>query len=411
MQIPLTLTALQRVALGVGTANNIIVRLNLPESQLPLAFCIHLDNESKANTGAHRPWVVSDGNRAPAVPVCFGRPNRALYQLSRALFRHLQAGYESLADVHRVLIASLKDIAHHCMVCGTPLGAVLRRSTLCKSADCVKVFARSRLAIRLSDIQDDTLAVDAILTLVYAAAASNKPELLPGCPIADLQTVKQILNLMPAVSQLKNVSDLSVVFKSRHAQTEELLSWALNSHRGFFTSASGHLRIPGMAGAHQFIMASVAPELEAAFAAQVVLNGGTTRVVFHATSLDRVFSILTQGLQIHSNSSLQRTGAYYGRGIYVAEEPSTASGYFAAHNAAAMWSAGTLKNVRVLLGCELAGSGTVPANTKIHVVTNPSQLIVRHVFLMPPTAVVPTLATHVTPAMGSVFSFLRSSAP
>ncbi|KAF2647450.1 hypothetical protein K491DRAFT_569114, partial [Lophiostoma macrostomum CBS 122681] len=51
------------------------------------------------------------------------------------------------------------------------------------------------------------------------------------------------------------------------------------------------------AGTHQFVLANAAPELEHAFAKQLPRYNPTTRVLFHGTSLDRLPSILAQGLK------------------------------------------------------------------------------------------------------------------
>lgn len=97
----------------------------------------------------------------------------------------------------------------------------------------------------------------------------------------------------------------------------------------------------------------------------------------------------------------------------MAEEPTTAWGY--AQKAAVTtgvattgWKGSMYHDLRVLLGCELVGAA-VPVVAGIHVITDPSRLMVRYIFLMPPTARMP-IARHVVPAMSSVFASLRSGA-
>lgn len=61
----------------------------------------------------------------------------------------------------------------------------------------------------------------------------------------------------------------------------------------------------------------------------------------------------------------------------------------------------------MLLGCELAGEK--PGKDGIHVITDPTRLMVRYVFLLEPKASMPR-AKDVRPAMQSVFASLRSGA-
>lgn len=200
---------------------------------------------------------------------------------------------------------------------------------------------------------------------------------------------------------------------STSTELAKLLVWACNSYRGFLTAATGQLRIPSLPGAHQFLLASAPPELELAFAANMVTTAGTSTVLFHGTSLDRLHAILCQGLRVCSGTALQRNGASWGNGVYMAEDPMTAWGY--AKTAASGtggantgWKGSAFHDLRVLLGCELSGA-TAPAVAGIHVITDPSRLMVRYLFLMAPTARMP-IAGHVVPAMQSVFASLRSGA-
>jgi hypothetical protein len=63
----------------------------------------------------------------------------------------------------------------------------------------------------------------------------------------------------------------------------------------------------------------------------------------------------------------------------------------------------------VLLGVELAGTWPSVSSNGICVVTDPSCLMVRYVFLLPQNAKMP-LVQHVTPAMSSIFASLKSGA-
>jgi hypothetical protein len=268
---------------------------------------------------------------------------------------------------------------------------------------CSEILTRASLDVLLADIRQDPAVVDLLLTMLHAVATSNKFEFLPGCPISNATDMLQLLNEIPPIAQLQDAEDLPTTVRCLGAPVEALLTWVCTSYRGFLASASGQLRIPSMPGVHQFVLANAAPTLECAFAARI--GQQPTRVLFHGTSFDRLYAIMYQGLLVCSGSPLQAHGASFGRGIYMGEEPATALGYSTATTG---WRSSAFRNVRVLLGCELAGSSNTPTNG-MHVVPDASLVMVRYVFLLPPTSAAP-LAAHVAPAMLSAFASLRSGA-
>jgi hypothetical protein len=404
MQFPLKLTPLQQIAMGVGNARSLILRLFITDYPKPPGFCIHLDNEKKtgASTKGHTPWDPSKNKLIPDQHPCFGRPNRTAYQLTRILTRHLHSGLKSLEEIHKLITTALKDLTTTCLICGTPKATQLRRSAACQPA-CSAVFLRSSLEVRLAEIRHDPPVMDLLLTMVHYAAASRKLELLPGCPFPDTLAVATALNKIPSISKLTNVDDLTSAVKKLGIPTEKLLSWTCLNYRGFLVSASGKTKIPGWpANTHQFLMASAAPNLEAVFRAQI--GSLPTRVLWHGTSMERLFAIISQGLKVCSNTPLQVHGAASGPGIYTADNPGTSWGYSTV--AGANWSGSSFLNYRVLLGLEAAGPAV---GTGIHVVKDPSTLMVRYVFLVPTGATIPA-ATIVAPAMQSVYNSLRAGA-
>ncbi|MCJ1411062.1 hypothetical protein MMC19_005150 [Ptychographa xylographoides] len=419
LQVPLThLTPLQRISMGVGTAQSLLVRLIVGDQGMAPGFCMHFDNETQPvdMLDDHSHWLVYEDSSAPDKHICRGQANRTTYQLARTLWRNLKAGFKSVEDTYTLIVATLKDLAQNCMICGSPHGARLQRSTICQSPDCVKTAIGTTIDIRLADIRHDPAAMDLLLLAVDAVVLTGKLDLLPGCPIPGKSKIEKQLCSMPTVSKLQHTPDLDAAFSKADFVGETLLTWICNSYRGFVASASGPLKIPSLPGAHQFLLANAGPDLESAFAAQVAMTAAPPRALFHGTSLDRLYAILAQGLRVCSGTALQRHGAAHGAGIYMAAEPATAWSYATSVSAASAgasasstgWKNSAMKkNARVLLGCEFAGSASTSSSSGIHVVTNPSQLMVRYIFLMPPGTATP-LAAHITPAMLSVFASLRS---
>lgn len=89
----------------------------------------------------------------------------------------------------------------------------------------------------------------------------------------------------------------------RNDHTELLLSWLCGSQRGFVVSATDRYRIPIFAGVQQFLVVDAPPEVEAAFAKHNDLM--PRNILFHGTSLDRLYSVLCQGLRVLSGTALQ----------------------------------------------------------------------------------------------------------
>jgi hypothetical protein len=424
MVFPLAgLKPLQRIAWGVGSARILLVRLYLNSESNLSEFCIHLHPEmevphnpkegghlaSRRDDG-HYSWRTGSTSEPPDTTFCSGRANQAAYQLGRDLWKYLGSGFRRLEDTHKYLTAALDSLSSRCMVCGASLGAGRLRSTTCQKA-CSLKLRLSSLEMRLADLRNDPMVVDLLLTTVHAAATvsntSRSHDLLPGCPLASSAVVTAIDGL-PTLATLQTTYDLVTSVKSLGCASESLLSWLCTSYRGFLASATGVLKIPNMPGVHQFVVASASPEKEKAFAAHATPSSSST-VVFHGTSLDRLYVILRHGLHVMSNSHLQQNGAVYGPGIYVAAEPQTAM-YYARQTSrasAAGWASSGLKGTRVLLGCEYVTSTTpVPVAPGIYCVRNETELMVRYVFLFPPMAESP-IARHVEPAMKIAFNSLR----
>jgi len=408
LQFPLPhLTALQRMATGVGEAQSLLVRLFVGDGTTPVGFCIHLDKDTNDSEDvSHYPWMALPGGRPPQEQYCRGRANRMTFKLSRILFRHLlQDDFLSIERIHTLMTEALSDLANSCIVCaGAPYGAKLRRATYCGNPECAGIFEQADPLLRLSDAWQDPTVMGLLLAMVYASAKSGNIALLPGCPITDATTITGLLDKLPRKTGFV-AEKLALTFKLLDDSAANLLSWACCSYRGFLVSATGQLRVPNLpAGTHQFVLANATPELETAFAAhRVGPNQSAPRILFHGTSLDRLYPILCQGLRVCSGTPLARHGAARGNGIYMADEPST-SWHYAASNATLNWGKSIYKNIRVLLGCEFVG--TSQSNGGIHVISDPSTLMVRYLFLFPTNATAP-LAAHMTPAMISGIASLR----
>ena len=457
LQFPVDhLTKLQSRALGAPGAQGFLVRLIIPSEDLPAGFCVHTYELGKTPANddhQHTPWVVGDFSTEPSEPYCRGLTNRGEFQLSRILYRNLRKGFTSVAETYTELASEIDHLMDHCVVCGLDHGVPILRSSICESPNCAEIYLRASYRILLADVWHDAPVMNLLLTAVYASASASDADLLNNLPTSDRASALQMLSDLPGVSSIQKSLETFLGGTPAESVSEEntqsppapppslisgflalaseyiasgtgktslidasspyflstvlpTLAWACTNYGGYLATASGQLRVPMFPEDHQFLVANSSPALEKAFSVQFKTAQSTSSVLFHGTSLDRLYPILSQGLRVCSGTSLQRHGAAHGSGIYMAEEPSTSWGY--ARNApsvsALKWS--SIKDMHVLLGCELAGASTA-GYPGIHVISDASRLIVRYVFLMPPSAQMP-LARHVVPAMQSVFASLRS---
>ena len=425
------LTKMQRFAMGAGDNESFLIRLTFGLDGVPTNFCMHLSGDFTDSKNSNEAWQldchkyfkVSEGyNSCSQIPCC-GRPNRGVYQLSRCVSRYLCNGYESLEKTHDYVTAKLSELGQSCIVCGLQGSwfqrVCLRRAATCSSPSCQSIFSQAQTEIILAEIWQDPPIMDLLLTIVHAAASTGQLNLLPKCPNSDLSGILRLLDQLPGISEFSehlhhcvenlgadfSLENSLLAYSSREANALAIgLRWACSSYRGFITSATSSNKIPYFGNA-QFLVVNTAPELESSFARHMPSPNSTSEILFHGTSLDRLYAIICQGLQVQSGSALQRHGANYGSGIYMADEPSTAKGYTT--TSPREWRSSKLKNKRVLLGCELAGRKPQSFYEGCYLINDATRLAVRYIFLLDLDARVPAAKDVVIP-MRSVFQSMRS---
>ena len=423
LQFPaINLTKMQRFAIGASETEYFLVRLALDHEGKPTKFCIHLsaDLRTKRDQG-HTSWEVFRGNRPPYEQYCHGRPNRGVYQLSRILWHHLRHhNFVSLEQTYAYMTLKLSKFGQGCMVCGRGQ-CRLRRATICPSASCGETFSKAHIEIQLAELWRDPPVMDLLLSMIYAAASTKNLDLQTVCSASIAPTIVSMLNSLPEMAtmakDLKLGEDanghdrcLSQILaadgpeSSDFALLRSVVLRVCSSYRGFLISATGSLRIPSF-GKNQFLLANMAPDLELGFSRHMPTPQSPSHILFHGTSLDRLHAILYQGLREQSNTAYQRHGTMHGPGIYLADEPGVALGYATVSSGG--WKSSKLKRMQVLLGCELAGSKPQAPSKGIYVITDPTRLAVRYIFLLPSAARMPA-AKDVRPPMASVFHGLRN---
>jgi hypothetical protein len=404
-------TELQRSAMGIPNgANNLLLRLVIhDEAATPPSFCLHFNNDDDLGTLEDEHWNHREDCRSRYNNSCTTSQTAFIWQLHQYIHTRFLIGNVGIASLHKLITDRLPYMGRMCIACGDSHyagKAQLRRATPCNLLACTKLWYKLPLNVRVPEIRTDIYAVDLMLTSVYAAAMSGRRELLPSCPISNTETVKTILNSLPSLMLISHAVNISAVLRSYHEDAEKLISWACVQHRGYITTARGLCKIPTLpTGTHQFVLANASPKLESDFISKFPTPNAETNVLFHGTTFDRLPAILAQGLKVCSGTSLQRTGAAYGRGIYLAEEPATSLRYASATTS---WRNSGLCNMKLLLGCEVIDVGK-SVSKSIHVVTDKSSVMVRYILLLPNDASAP-IANHVVPAMAIGMRALRTGA-
>lgn len=412
------LKLLQRKAMGLTASESIIVRITRAPSGSWESFCVHVcDPQTDWHSIKHNPMKLSQStpHRLP----CEGRDTRIGYAIMRSDWRWLVSTHStrgtSVGVIYRNIERAIKLFGNHCIVCDQSLQADLYRPTLCAANGCWAIWIQSSLEVRLADVRLDEPVVELLLAAVQASVTwmsiKGTLDLLPTRPARLNQNAPllDLMNKIPSIATaVKSLDDLYQIKSKYSLRGELLLSWLCNGYKGVLASAnSGPLRIPNLPNVLQFVMVDSPPPIAAAFAKHDHLQ--PRQVLFHGTSMDRLWPILCQGLKVLSSTSFQTHGAAHGSGIYLAENPSTAVGYasqapcqqptFAAQHSAYV-------NKKVLLGIEYAGNDASRGNG-IHVATDPTKLLLRYIFLLPEGFRAP-IANHVVPAMLSNISTLRS---
>ncbi|KAH3982243.1 hypothetical protein HBI81_034510 [Parastagonospora nodorum] len=403
-------TDLQREAMGIPAgANTFLLRLVFPSTHSELfEFCVHFNTDKDLDTLDHT--TCSTDARTTRMNVCKTSQSAFTWQLQSIIYTQIQIGNVNIADLHKRLKEKMSCLGQSCVACDVSLQASpkaqIKRSVPCDMVGCARLWYALPLDVRIPELRADIYVVDLMLTSVYAAALTGRTELLPACPIRNLEHVKTILNSLPSLKLISHAVNVSAVLRSYHKDAELLISWACVHHRGYIASATGLCKVPTMpAGTHQFVLANARPKLESDFISRMTWTGRKSDVLFHGTTLDRLPAILAQGLKVCSGTSLQRTGAAHGKGIYMAEDPSTSLAYA---SPSLSWRNSGLANMKLLLGCEVvAGAGKLTSG--IHLVTDEISVLVRYVFLLVGGAQVP-IAGHIVPAMASGMSALRTGA-
>jgi hypothetical protein len=407
------LNASEHLAFGLKGTETLTVHLQLNTEGKFDGLCVHLQNRGDRPIQTHKYYK---SKFAPDRLHCDGRLTRLTYVVARNLWRAIhEQGETSLQVLYEGIRDFMQTGVNRCIVCAGRIGAQLHRGTICTSPGCKQAYLKSPLDLRLQDVRSNGRVVDLLLTSVFAAANLKALNLLPDHPsqLNDAAKLQILLNSLPPTKTLAAAADFQTGLRGCGQRAEVLLSWLCTSYRCFLVPATGAYELPNIHKIHQFLVIDNPPEVEAAFAQH---NHYKDRhVLFHGTSIDRLYGILTEGIKVCSNTALQKHGAVHGAGIYTGREPKTAWRFASSTQANSNFngfynSRVDFRDSTVVLGLEHAGNDT-DGNRKngVHVIKDATRLIVRYILVVPPSVNYPK-ASDIVPTMLKTFHSLRASA-
>ena len=404
------LNASEYLAFGLKGTENLTVHVQLNAEGRFDGLCVHLQNRGDRPIQSHKYYKSAS---APDRLYCKGRLTRLTYIVARNVWRAIhEQGETSLQVIYEGIRNVMQTGVSRCIVCAGSIGAQLHRATICTSPACKQAYLKSPLDLRLEDVRCRDRVVDLLLTSVFAAANLSRLEFLPDHPsqLNDPAKLQILMNSLPPTKTLAAAKDFQTGLRGCGNRAEVLLSWLCTSYRGFIVPATGAYQIPNIPRIHQFLVVDNPPEVEAAFAQHNHYN--ERHVLFHGTSMDRLYGILTQGLKVCSHTALQKHGAAHGSGIYTGREPSTAWGYATSTQANSNFNGFTnsradFRDSTVVLGLEHAGNDT--SGRSMHVIKDPTRIIVRYILVVPPNVNYPR-AQDIAPTMLKTFRSLRATA-
>jgi Poly(ADP-ribose) polymerase catalytic domain len=391
----------QRLAMGLGNAQSLIVQVGIKDNLSDSTFSVRMHPEPDVSTDigwATPKSTISDSLDMETLQI-LKRPNRMTYSVMRLLLHHFRERIDSLEAVYEMVQSSIFDM-NRCIVCQDKLHVKVWRSTTCDKYFCRHLESWRRIQL----INYCPKVLDLFLLSAGNISDIHTHDLLPGSTIDTLSCLSMALSNDNVKEMVESIICQPEPWMS--TDSYKLLTY-IASLQVFLTEATGVLRIPSLPGVHQFVVCSSSPEVEA-LRLNRRRNHDESQVVFHGTSVDRLFAILDGGLKAMTGTYLQTNGAAHGSGIYCSPEPSTALSYSRSSSA---WKCSSYNgSMRLVLGCELIGSprqASTRRDINIMVVDDATQLSVRYLFLFPSGVSAPE-ARFVVPAMKSAFGLLRA---
>ena len=273
------------------------------------------------------------------------------------------------------IVDSFLSIPYVCCYCGKKLPTACLKPTVCPDNKLCQ-FSLSQLGIGNSVIQEirrDPLAADFVYSIFVNALDFNY--LKPFPPQEIFNIAKKYATQMPSMYDIVNrcFSDADLI-KFIGKDSFDLLQYVLFQNNNQFISLPKSLRIDSLPNdSIQFLTLTASPEKEATFQSLKQRYGSI--FLFHGSDFDRWYSIFHNGLINASGTSMMKTGAALGEGIYFAPEASVSFGY--CRPCSNRYSASHIRDLNIIALCEVAKVNQLKNFDWAYTLTNESACIVR----------------------------------
>ena len=405
----------RKLAWGIrDTATSIVVRVKFHDTgrETSTHFCVHNSSDKSPSFG-HQFCVDSD--KQPNKVICTTRPNIMTCVIGIELYNLIRTSKGvTLADIHQKIEQVItSNPTTKCLICSKRNNVKTWNSATC-SDQCKKKLEAWPLSAQLSQLIIDLKAFDFLLCCIYTAALTKNKfapqgtfqSLLRDCPI-DSGRIPSLIDSFPKdLTRLMSSLDTDTLYQTSYRRERiKFLSWISSSFCGCLVSLppTANLHINGMGSAHQFLLLNAHLDRQTRFMHKInALRTPSGSVAFHGTPSFNTLKILTEGLKAN------RIGLFY------APEPSISLGYaakFRQDGHLRPWKKSSFEGSQylVVFGCEVANSAIPwkPRNGRLfeHFTFDVNTVMVRYVFLCPPSQQVP-LASTIQPKMLAAYTAL-----
>lgn len=337
--------------------------------------------------------------------------------LQRSIIQNLLSmdKYQNIVlEIITYLILRIFDLSNVCAICDRRIEVGKPNSMkgqICTSFKCqfdyISLKVCASLPMRIcptiisQDIMDNQDIVDILINMCYAAAKSDRrdlifepfPQFYVNNNIRDYNRVIQTLDSLPDIATMVKHCDNELSLKRLlGAESYELTKWILTTKRVAMFKMSKDKAIKEMLTEYQFMMLVDDPKVTKKFNENKKKYG--SYVAFHGTAFENLHSVTRRRLIVASGTSLQTTGSAYGKGIYLSENSTTSLGYSRPGISWPKSRFGTKNNLKCMFICEvvkLEGVPTVP--NPYYVVDNAEAVSIRF-FLFYPDSISVNVISH-----------------
>lgn len=376
--------------------SDILVLYLLDRNDVITAFDVHSTKDlprsliQSFNHSKHRLFDLRNNRILPWHNLCDnGRAQPRLRCIVAYLIYSIYiAGTRTGRKLHNRVTDALQNFTSRCVVCRRPFGLTLRRATICPSQLCMRNYRSADFEVKLNGS-----AVFLLLSSVDAVSRTGDSSLLQHFPqhqlsLETFRALVRMLEYIPRSNLSKEVkrAPMNHCPDRDNGEAAELLSsWIGTQFRGWLvgcTTPNSDRHMSGLYVIRQYFLEDAQPEKEASFA--VHDNGSRRRILYHGTSMDRLYAVLVDGLRDLSYTRYSQFGAWFGDGVYMARSPNMAVRY-----AWMKFLSRRSNTPGALLGCEYAGDMVQKRKARHgeYVIKDPYRIMIRYIFFTPPTYV------------------------